>query len=179
MKKMLLTVMGVFTLMACQEKEKTAYVDNKVLVQDFEVMKSTEERFNKKSEAMRKRLDSVARAFQEEVQTYQKEMSTLSLAKRQKREEALMQKQQILQRQQQAESNTLREESDQAIDSIITQVKDFVADYGKNNGYTYIFGSNETANIMYAKEGKDITKTVLEALNKKYGSAVKDTTDKK
>ena len=76
-----------------------------------------------------------------------------------------MQKQQQLQRQQQMQSNQLREESDVVIDSLITKVKDFVADYGEKNGYTYIFGSNESANIMYAKEGRDITEEVLKALN--------------
>ncbi|HZJ36459.1 MAG TPA: OmpH family outer membrane protein, partial [Gillisia sp.] len=33
------------------------------------------------------------------------------------------------------------------------------------NNYTYIFGSNESANIMYAKEGLDITEEILGKLN--------------
>ena len=48
-------------------------------------------------------------------------------------------------------------------------MKDFVAEYGEENGYTYIFGSNESANIMYAKEGLDITDEILKELNESYG----------
>jgi outer membrane protein len=77
----------------------------------------------------------------------------------------------MLSRQQQMQSGQLREESDKIIDSLIVKVKDFVGEYGEENGYTYIFGSNESANIMYAKEGKDITDEVLKALNKEYGGA--------
>ena len=48
------------------------------------------------------------------------------------------------------------------------KVKDFVAEYGKENGYTYIFGSNESANIMYAKDGLDITDEIVKKLNESY-----------
>ena len=90
---------------------------------------------------------------------------TMSQAERQAAEQELMAKQQALQQEQQMKSSLLRKESDAAIDSLVTTVKDFVADYGEENGYTYIFGSNESANIMYAKEGLDITDEVLAQLN--------------
>jgi len=164
MKKVILLVFGAVVLSSCNQ-EKTAYVDNTQLIQDFKEMKSTEAKFTKKSEKLKKELDSVAQQFQLEVQQYQQQSASLSSAEKQEKESMLMQKQQQLQRQQQMQSNQLREESDVVIDSLITKVKDFVADYGEKNGYTYIFGSNESANIMYAKEGRDITEEVLKALN--------------
>lgn len=164
MKKVILLVFGAVVLSSCNQ-EKTAYVDNTQLIQDFKEMKSTEAKFTKKSEKLKKELDSVAQQFQLEVQQYQQQSTSLSSAEKQEKESMLMQKQQQLQRQQQMQSNQLREESDVVIDSLITKVKDFVADYGEKNGYTYIFGSNESANIMYAKEGRDITEEVLKALN--------------
>ncbi|MDT0294675.1 OmpH family outer membrane protein [Mesonia ostreae] len=164
MKKIILLVFGAVVLSSCNQ-EKTAYVNNTKLIQDFKEMKSTEARFTKKSDKLKKELDSVAMQFQKEVQAYQEQSTSMSDAQKQEKESMLMQKQQQLQRQQQMQSNQLREESDVVIDSLITTVKDFVADYGEKNGYTYIFGSNESANIMFAKEGKDITDEVLKALN--------------
>ncbi|SHI67726.1 periplasmic chaperone for outer membrane proteins Skp [Mesonia phycicola] len=172
MKKIAVVILGAITLASCnQEQEKTAYVDNTVLIQDFKEMKETEAYFNERSEKLQKSLDSVALAFQKEVQDYQSQSASMSSSQRQEQEQMLMQKQQVLSRQQQVQSGQLREESDKIIDSLITKVKDFVADYGKEKGYTYIFGSNESANIMYAKEGKDITTEVLSALNSKYGGS--------
>lgn len=164
MKKIILSLAVVGTLMSCSQ-DKTAYVDNTVLIQDYYKMKTTEARFEKKSQALSDELDSVAGEFQKEVQEYQEGMNRMSAKQKEERQSELMQKQQMLQQQQQRKSQMLRQESDQAIDSLISEVKDFVGDYGKEKGYSYIFGSNESANIMYAKEGLDITEDILEKLN--------------
>jgi outer membrane protein len=54
------------------------------------------------------------------------------------------------------------------MDSLVNTVKDFIKTYGKDNGYTYIYGSNESGNILYGKEELDITVEVTEALNAEY-----------
>ncbi|WP_019037333.1 OmpH family outer membrane protein [Psychroflexus tropicus] len=176
MKKIILSLATIATLMSCTQ-DKTAYVDNTVLIQDYYKMKSTEARFEKKSKALSEELDSVAARFQEEVQEFQEGMNRMSTQDRERRQGELMQKQQMLQQRQQQKSQMLRQESDQAIDSLITEVKDFVADYGEERGYAYIFGSNESANIMYAKEGLDITQDVLDELNAADESASEDSMD--
>ncbi|WP_343766593.1 OmpH family outer membrane protein [Gangjinia marincola] len=165
MKKIIIIVLGAISLASC-EQPKTAYVDNTKLIQEYTEMKDAESKFGVRSDRMRAQMDSVAKEFQIEVQAYQNSMNSMSAAKRQEKEAELMTKQQQLQQQQQLRSQMLRQESDAVIDSIVTKVKNFVKEYGKNNNYTYIYGSNESANIMYAKEGLDITDKVLEELNK-------------
>ena len=163
--KTIVIALGALLVLASCNQDKTAYVDNTVLLKEYKEMKDTEAKYNTMAEAMKKEMDSVAKQFQAEVQEYQSNANSMSNAQRQEAEGKLMQKQQQLQQQQQMRSQQLRAESDKEIDSIITKVKTYVKDYGKDNGYTYIFGSNETANIMYAKEGKDITQDVLEEIN--------------
>lgn len=170
MKKIILSLAVVGSILSCTP-DKTAYVDNTVLIQDYYKMKSTEARFEKKSQALSDELDSVAGEFQKEVQEFQEGMDRMSNKQREEKQNELMQKQQMLQQRQQQQSQMLRQESDQAIDSLIEEVKDYVAEYGKERGYSYIFGSNESANIMYAKEGLDITEEVLEKLNAEEGSS--------
>ncbi|MFN2261383.1 MAG: OmpH family outer membrane protein [Psychroflexus sp.] len=164
MKKIILSLAVVASLMSCQQ-EKTAYVDNTVLIQDYYKMESTEAEYDAKSKEMSDQLDAVAMEFQKEVQEFQENQASMSASKREEEQNRLMQKQQMLQQQQQQQSQALRQESDAAIDSLIQEVRDFVEVYGEDNGYTYIFGSNESANIMYAKDGLDITEEVLEKLN--------------
>ncbi|MBZ9778512.1 OmpH family outer membrane protein [Psychroflexus sp. CAK8W] len=164
MKKSILSLAVVLLLISCGQ-DKTAYVDNTVLIQDYYKMKSTEARFEKKSQKLSEELESVADEFQKEVQEFQEGMNRMSTKDRERRQNELMQKQQRLQQRQQQKSQMLRQESDQAIDSLITEVKDLVAEYGEKRGYAYIFGSNESANIMYAKEGLDITEEVLKEIN--------------
>lgn len=166
--KKLLTVLLLGALFTGCSDHKTAYVDTTTLIQEYSEMKEVEAQFTSRSDEMKRQFDSVARGFQQEVQAYQQEMDNLSQSQRQETESRLMQTQQRLQQQQQQMGGALREESDQVIDSIVTKVKNFVKDYGEENNYTYIFGSNESANIMYAEEGLDITDEILEKLNSSY-----------
>ena len=165
MKKLLAVFFMGVGMVGCSN-EKTAYVDTTTLIQDYTEMKEVEAEFTERSEAMNREFDSVAGQFQRDVQAYQEEMENMSQAERQETESRLMQTQQQLQQRQQQMSGALRQESDAVVDSLITKVKSFVADYGEENNYTYIFGSNESASsIMYAEEGRDITQEILEKLN--------------
>ena len=163
--KKLFVVLFLGTVLTGCNNDKTAYVDTTKLIQEFSEMKTVEAEFNERSVQLKQELDSAARGFQQEVKEYQENMATMSQAERQATEKELMQKQQILQQQQQMKSGQLRQESDKVVDSLITKVKDFVKTYGEENGYTYIYGSNESANIMYAKEGLDITEEILAKMN--------------
>lgn len=167
MKKILLVVLIAAGLTSCNE-QKTAYVDTTKVIKEYREMKEVEAEFTSKSDKVKGELDSLAASFQKEVQEYQANMNSMSTAQRQEKEQALMAKQQTIQQQQQMMGNQLRQESDVVIDSIVTKVKEYVKEYGKENDYTYIFGSNESANIMYAKDGLDITEEILEKLNESY-----------
>jgi len=94
-------------------------------------------------------------------------MKSMTKTNREKKEQELMTKQQSLQREQQAKMQEIQQGSQQEIDSIIVKVKDFIKDYGKKNGYTYIYGDTEVSNILYGKEELDITEKIIEALNGK------------
>lgn len=168
MKKIVFVLLGAMLFVSCNQ-EKTAYVNNQKLIQDYKGLKDTEAKFTAKSAKVKTTLDSLAKDFQKEVQAYQKAAESMSSSERKEKEQALMTKQQQLRQQQQTIGQVLNQQSTKAIDSIITVVKGFVADYGKENGYTYIFGATEAANIMYAKEGKDITEEILKELNAAYG----------
>lgn len=168
MKKIVFVLLGSMLFVSCNQ-EKTAYVNNKQLIQDYKGLKDTEAEFTSKSEKVKTTLDSLAKEFQKDVQAYQKEAESMSASARKEKEQALMTRQQELRQQQRTIGQVLNQQSTKAIDSIITVVKGFVADYGKEHGYTYIFGATEAANIMYAKEDKNITEEILKELNAAYG----------
>ena len=170
-------IAAVAIMMVSCNEQKTAYVDTTVLVKEYKEIKDVEANLTSKSDSARKQLDSVARVFQQEVQAYQSQMGSMSESQRKTREQELMQKQQMLQQQQQMVGNRLRDENSKIMDSMVTKIKDYVKEYGEENNYTYIFGSNESANIMYAEEGLDITQDVLKELNEGYGESTTTETD--
>ncbi|WP_299259155.1 OmpH family outer membrane protein [uncultured Aquimarina sp.] len=148
-----------------QQIEKTGYVNNTKVVSDFSEMKTAKEKWTKKNNEVRAELEEKAKQFQIEVQGYQNIMKSMSSANKEKKEQELMVKQQALQREQQARMQEIQQGSQTEIDSIIAKVEGFIKEYGKNNGYTYIYGETEVKNIFYAKEELDLTDTIITELN--------------
>ena len=50
----------------------------------------------------------------------------------------------------------------------MTQLNEYIEDFGEENKLDYIFGANGTGTIMYGNESKDVTKEVVTYVNKKY-----------
>ena len=59
------------------------------------------------------------------------------------------------------------------MDSLVTGVKKFIKNYGKEKGYAYIYGTGDAASILYAEDKFDITKEIVKALNDNYKAGTK------
>jgi outer membrane protein len=169
MKNIFYVVVLALALTSCQKQGKIGFVDNGTVINDYQEKKDLEARFQLKEEAFRKRADSVSQAFQLEVQQTQLNAKNAPQAKAQELMGGLQQKQQLLQQQMQFEQQQLQQGFQTEVDSVISKVKKFVKNYGKTNGYTYILGTSDAAaTVMYGTDENDVTKTILEALNKEY-----------
>lgn len=169
MKNIFYAAAVVFTLTACQNESKIGFVDNGTVINDYQEKKDIETKFQAKEEAFRKKYDDLGKEFQLEVQQTQLSAQKAGQAKAQELMGGLQQKQQLIQQQMQMEQQQLQQEFQTEIDSVISKVKKHVKDYGKKNGYTYILGTSDAAaTVMYGQDTNDLTKTVLDALNKEY-----------
>jgi outer membrane protein len=53
-------------------------------------------------------------------------------------------------------------------------INDGIADFGKQEGYEFIFGASGNGGIMYANDVNDITEDIVSYLNARYGKAVNE-----
>lgn len=168
MKKLVYVALAIFTFTSCQQ-QKIGYIDNGKVINDYQEKKDIEEKYKAKDEAFKKRTDSIGQAFQLEAQEFQLKARKMSQKKAQEAYEALGQKQQLLQQQIQFEQQQITQAFQAEIDSTIVKVKDFVKDYGKTNGYTYILGTSDgAASVLYGTEENDLSQTIIDALNAEY-----------
>ena len=175
MKNIVYVLLAMIVLSSCQEQAKIGYVNNGTLINDFQEKKDLEAKFKIEEDAFKKRADSIGQAFQLEVQETQKVAQRSSQKKQQELMGGLQQKQQQLQQQMQYEQQLLTQSFQTEIDSLIITVKDFVKDYGKTNGYTYILGTTDAASsVMYGKEESDLTQIILDALNENDTEVIKE-----
>src|SRR5690606_8181055 len=80
----------------------------------------------------------------------------------------LQKRQQELQYAQQAILQRLQQESGVEMDTMVNSVKTFIKEYGKKNGYDYIYGTGEAVSILYAQDKYDITADIVKASNDTY-----------
>lgn len=159
----------LLVLASCQKPNKIGYIDNSVVINEYQEKKDIEARFKGKEQLFTKRFDSIEEAFQFEVQKFQVRASKMSQKKAQERYEELGKLKQINDQQKQSEAQALTLAFQTEIDTLIVKVKDFVKDYGKQNGYTYILGTSDAAaSVLYGTDDNDLTQTILEALNADY-----------
>jgi len=169
MKKIVYLIFGAFVLTACQQQLKIGYVDNGKLVNEYQKKKDLEAKFQVKEQAFMKKFDSIDNAFQTEVQKFQTEANRMSQVSAQEKYQELGAKKQSNDQQKQVEAQQFQQEFQTEIDTIIVNIKEFVKDYGKKNGYNFILGTSEgAASVLYGEESADLTETVLKALNEAY-----------
>jgi outer membrane protein len=51
---------------------------------------------------------------------------------------------------------------------IYEQLNQYLGDFGRENGFTYIFGTQGTGTLMYASDGENVTQDVIVYINEKY-----------
>lgn len=158
--------LGIFS---CQQN-KTAYVDNQEIMEGFEKLKQTEEELSVEEEALKAKIDGMVAesGYQDLVQEYQSNQGKMSETKEEELYNEIMQIQQRLSQQQKMSNQQFQQRKSAQMDSLVNTVKDFIKSYGQDNGYTYIYGANESGNILYGKDELDITDEVTKALNEKY-----------
>lgn len=167
MKK--IAVLALVSLMAisCQQ-EKTAFVDNEKLIEEYQERKDQQKIYESKMEALYKKRDSIGAEIQKEVKAFQEKNGKLPMAKQQELYAPIQQKSQYFSNLLQQEEQQISKASQVAIDSLLKKVDDEISEYGNANGYAYIFGKNKVGSVMHGAEKNDITQTILDLLNKKY-----------
>ena len=180
MKKAILILGVALSTIACNKSEtsakefKTAYINTSEIIEKYEKFKDEDDKFKVKSEELGRPLEAKVRAFQAEAQSFQQNAQAKGPQWAQQKGAELQQREQQLGMEQNALVQQLQQEGAVLKDTLISEVKKFIKDYGKKKGYDYIYGTGDAATILYAKDNYDITKEVLKELNETYKATKKD-----
>lgn len=185
MKKKLVVLGMALALFSCNNNPtavefKTAYVDTQKLMKEYEETKDIESKYKVKSEEMGKELEAEIAKFQKEAESFQADAQAKGMVWAQQKGAELQRKEQELSYKQQTMFQSLQMESGKEMDSLVNKIKAHIADYGKKKGYEYIFNTEDASTILYAKDGLDITDSIISELNTKYkGKSASEKIDQK
>ena len=179
MKKIFGALALLIAMTSCQEQQKIGFIDNGEVINNYQMKMDIEDKYKAKDDEFKKRMDSLSRNFQIEAQAFQLAANKMSTKKQQEKYTELSQKQQVLQQQFQIEQQEMQQAFSVEMDSVISKVNDFVKDYGKTNGFSFILGKNEAGSVLYGEDNSDLTQTITDALNADYKPEAKTETTKK
>jgi outer membrane protein len=173
MKKVLVIIALSISVIACDKKAevkevKTAYVDTSKLMSEYTEAKDLEAKYKAQVEEKGRLLEAEINRFKQEAGSFQAQAQANGQAWAQQKGAELQKREQQLAYAQQQLSQQLQQESGKEMDSLVSGVKKFIKSYGKEKGYSYIFGTGDVASVLYAEDQYDITKDVIKALNDKY-----------
>ncbi len=157
----LLVAVGILVVCACGQaaEMKFGYIDFEKAFNEYGRTKTEDARLKKELEGAEAELEK--QAF--EISKMRDQLELLGEEARKEKEEDLRKKIQDLNKQRTDKRKELVEARNAKWLEIYDEIKNVTAEYGKNNGYTYIFDDKA---LIYKQADADVTGDVIKILNK-------------
>ena len=148
--------------------QKIYYVDSAQLMNGYKGMQNARNAYQQKAATWKANVDTLASEVQKQIMDYEKGFNKMSAKEKQLSQELIKTKQNQLVEYQRAMNSQAQQEDDKMTGEVLNQVNAYLKKYGKDHGYKIIMAATQYGNIAYADENLDLTKDVLEGLNKEY-----------
>jgi len=160
---------------------KIAYVEVDSLMTQYQYCKEFTEILQRKSNNARNTLNQKGQALESAMVSFQQKLQNNGFTSREQAEgqqAAIQRQQQSLQELQARLENELANETQKYNNGLRDSLMHFLDKYNKDKKYDLIL-TKQGDNILYAAKRFDITKDVINGLNKGYKSTLKASADKK
>jgi outer membrane protein len=147
---------------------KMAYVNIDTLENNYELLKTRREEFNKRQEQMKAELQHSYEQMQADAENIQKkaQANTLTQSEYEAAQQRIGKMQHSLETRQQALTEQLMKEQNDLNQDLKKRLDAFLTEYNKTKNYDYIFSYSASGSaIMFANKTLDITKDVVDGMN--------------
>jgi outer membrane protein len=146
------------------------YVNIDTLFQQYSLYTELKNALQSKKDRLESDMSNKSKVYQNNVLDYQNKVSKglITRATAADMEQQLQADQQKLLQTQQDYQNQLVEEESVMHRQLLNSIMEYLTEYNKTKGYTYILGNSFGGNVLYADQKLDVTADVLKGLNEKY-----------
>ena len=164
----LIIAVSLTSFMFSHRNHRTAFVKMEDLYSDFSMKQQLEKKLKETEQARKFVIDSMRIQMQQMTDQLKRlpTIDTATLRIYNLRQDYFEQKQQEFAQ----DNNALAQ---QYTEQIWTQINQYTRDYGKENGFNYIFGASGDGVLMYADDSEDITADLKIYINEKYQGKAK------
>ncbi|MDI1254702.1 MAG: OmpH family outer membrane protein [Flavobacterium sp.] len=180
MKKVIVVIALALSIISCNKatetakESKLAYIDTAELMKNSTEAKDLQEKYKAKSEEMGHKLEAEIARFKSDSENFEKNARANGQAWAEQYGPQLMQRKEQLQYAQQSISQQLQQEMAVEMDTMTNTMKKAIKAYGKEKGYSWIYGTGDAESVLYAEDKFNITKEITTLLNDKYAGAKKE-----
>lgn len=150
---------------------KVVYINTDTLMNNYKLAMELNEIFMKKQEDRRTELNVKAKSLDQEANEFQRKYQNngfLSEARAREAGEQIAIKQQNFQRLQQEMTDKMVREQGELTRKLFDTLITFLKTYNKEKGFNIVLSTTLGGNVLYAEDGFDITRDVVNRLNAEY-----------
>ncbi|GAB3523894.1 OmpH/Skp family outer membrane protein [Emticicia fontis] len=155
---------------------RIVYVNTDTLLNKYDYYKDIIKASENKRFQLENDLQNKARTFQNKVAFFQQraQQGHMTQEQAQTTQMQLQQEEQNLMAYRDKNAQVLAQEEAKKTEDILNKIHDYLKDFNGGDKYDMVIGYSKGGGVLYAKEDLDITKLVLEGLNKKYAEDKKN-----
>jgi len=147
---------------------KIAYVQSQDLIYGYQGTKDIMKGLETKRSQWQSNIDTLSFDFQKALNRFEQELPTLSEQEANQRRQALAAQQESSMKYAQSIEEKVSREEAELMEGVLNQVNAMAVAYGKEHGYSIIFGTTTSGNILHGEQGMNITDDLLTYMNNSY-----------
>ncbi|MGN6618203.1 MAG: OmpH family outer membrane protein [Ilyomonas sp.] len=152
---------------------KVAYFELDSLQNQYEFYKEIRDYLNSKDAQITKKLNELRNNYMNKVKEYQQKGPTMSQTEQGEFQQVLMNMQNNYSQQEHDLGQDMQAEQMRKLQEVKKKIQDFLKTYCRDQGYAYVFASDDYDNLYYKDTVRDITPEVVRLLNEDYKKSKK------
>jgi outer membrane protein len=154
---------------AIQRELKIAYVDLDSIQENYNYYKEKMDEFERKKESADRDLNNAFQKIENERIAFVQKGNAITQVEAENFQREYTRKMQNLENQKKTLENNIQSEGVKTMEELKKKINEFLTEYNKEKGYSYIFSYSSTINILFYKDtALNITNEVVSGLNEAY-----------
>ncbi len=144
------------------------YVNSDSLLDEYDFYKAKKSEFEAEQDKIKSELKAQNDKLQRDVETYQRQAIGMTDKERAEKENELGMKQQQLMQRKEELLNKLDEQQSSSSEELYARLNTYLKKHNQNKNYSFVLGYQGGGGILFANDSLNITKEVIQGLNKEY-----------
>ena len=155
---------------------KIAFVYTDSVINKYELFQNRSDIITQKGKRFDLDLQSKARDFEQEIAIFEQTGGNLTQDQINRKQEELKQKEQNLINYRTTLMQELSDDESELLNDVYDRVQEFIKEYARENGIDLILSHTRGGAMWYGVDAIDVTRFVVEGLNKEYNAIPADVT---